>query len=142
MEKRSPKQRIVEHPLYVRHRDKVRFMMVGGVNTVLDFTIYGLLVSVLGFFAVVANMISTVIVLTISFGLNYKFVWQSKKSKRETAPRFVIISLFSAWVVQSGIIWIIVTIFGTDDVISLLAKVVGICAGTITNYLGYRYIFR
>jgi len=129
-------------PLFEKHKEKVRFVIVGGVNTVVDFTIYGLLVNVLGLFAVFANMISTIVVLCISFWLNYKFVWESKKSKRETAPKFVMMSLFSAWVIQSGIIWIIVTIFGADDMVNLLAKIVGICMGTITNYLGYRYIFR
>ena len=104
--------------------------------------IYGLLTNVLGFFAVLSNMISTLVVLGVSFGLNYKFVWESKKSKRETAPRFAVISLFSAWVVQSGIIFLIVTIFGGGDMVNLIAKIAGICMGTIFNFLGYRYIFR
>jgi len=138
----NPKRRIQEHPLYMKHKEKVRFLLVGGINTLLDFTLYGLLVNLLGVFEIAANMISTTVCMTISFVLNYHFVWESKKSKRETAPRFAIISLFSAWVVQSGVIWIIVSIFGHDDGVSLMAKVVGICAGTITNYLGYKYIFR
>ena len=120
----------------------MRFLLVGGTNTVIDFAIYGLLVNVLGLFVVFANMISTVIVLSISFTLNYKFVWESKKSKRETAPKFAAISLFTAWVIQSGLIFLIVTMFGSDETVNLIAKLVGICVGTICNFFGYRYIFR
>ena len=141
MEKEQNKPRL-KFPLLTRHKEKVRFVMVGGTNTVLDFLIYGLLVNVLGIFVVMGNMISTAIVLCVSFGLNYKFVWESKKSKRETAPKFVAMSLFSAWVIQSGIIWLIVSIFGEGDVINLLAKVAGICVGMIANFCGYKYIFR
>ena len=137
------KQCILGCPLLVNHKEKVRFVLVGGINAVVDFVIYGLLANVLGLVVVAASMISTAItVLGVSFGLNYKFVWKSKKSKRETAPRFVAVSLFSAWVVQSGIIWLITSLFGSDDVTNLVAKVVGICVGTIFNFLGYRYIFR
>jgi len=128
--------------LYEKHKEKVRFVLVGGVNTAVDFTVFGLLANVLGIFAVVANMISTAVVMIISFVLNYNFVWQSKKSKRETAPKFVAVSLFSAWVVQSVVIFLIVTIFGRDEMTNLAAKIAGIVAGTITNFLGYKYIFR
>ena len=127
---------------YEKHKEKVKFALVGGVNTTVDFVVFGLLANVLGIFAVVANMISTVVVMIISFVLNYNFVWQSKKSKRETAPKFVAVSLFSAWAVQSVVIFLVVTIFGTDDATNLGAKIAGIAAGTITNYLGYKYIFR
>jgi len=139
---KSPKRRIQEHPLYVKHKEKVRFLLVGGTNTVLDFTIYGLLANWLGLFLIAANLISTAICMTVSFVLNYHFVWESKKSKRETAPRFVVVSLFSAWVIQSGIIVAVAGIFGTSDMVNLLAKMMGICAGMICNFLGYRYIFR
>ena len=126
----------------LKYKAEIKFVMVGGFNTVVDFVIYGLLTNLVGIEVVVANMISTAIVLTISFGLNYKFVWESKKSKRETAPKFVAVSLFSAWVIQSGVIWIVVSMFGEGEMMNLVAKVVGIGAGTISNYLGYKYIFR
>jgi putative flippase GtrA len=136
------KKHLLENHLYLKHKEKVKFAMVGGMNTVLDFTIYGVLVHFFGVFVVVANLISTAICMVTSFVLNYNFVWESKKSKRETAPKFVALSMFTAWVVQSGVIWLIVTIFGGDDVVNLLAKVGGICVGMVCNYIGYKYIFR
>lgn len=128
--------------LYLKHKEKVRYMMVGGVNTAADFAIYGLLANVFGVFAVVANLISTGIVVVLSFLLNYSFVWESKKSRRETAPKFVAVSLFSAWIVQSIVIWIVISLAGDNDSTRLIAKVLGIFAGTVSNYLGYKHIFR
>lgn len=139
---KSLKRRVMGRPLYVKHGEKLKFLLVGGANTILDFTIYGLLVGALGVVAVGANMISTTICMAVSFVLNYRFVWESKKSKRETAPKFVAVSLFSAWIVQSGIIWVVTAIFGGEDLVSLVAKVIGIGVGMISNYLGYKYIFR
>jgi putative flippase GtrA len=134
------KQRVVF--LWNEHQPKIRFLVVGGVNTLLDFVTFGILANTLGMFAVFANMISTFITMTISFFLNYNFVWHSKKSKRWAAPRFLAVSLFSAWVIQSGIIWIITSIFGTADATNLIAKIIGISIATIFNYLGYKLIFK
>ena len=128
--------------ILTKHQQKIRFLIVGGVNTLMDFLIFGLFANVFGLFAVFANMISTFVTMTVSFFLNYNFVWQSKKSKRWAAPRFLIVSLFSAWVVQSGVIWVITHVWGTDDFTNLIAKLVGITCGTVFNYLGYRLIFK
>ncbi|MFV0484924.1 MAG: GtrA family protein [Candidatus Saccharimonadales bacterium] len=133
---------ITEHPLYKKHGEKVKFLFVGGLNTVLDFLIYGLLANILGVYVIIANMISTLICMTASFFLNYNFVWKSKKSKRQTAPRFLAVSLISAWVIQSGIIWIATSIFGTADLTNLIAKIIGIGCGMIFNFFGYKYIFK
>lgn len=133
---------LAQSSLVTKHKEKIKFGLVGGLNTALDFVIFGLLANVLGVFVVVANLVSTAICMVVSFGLNYKFVWRSKKSMRETAPQFVLVSLFSAWVVQSVTIWAIVGIFGESDVMNLVAKVVGIGLGMICNYLGYKMVFR
>lgn len=134
--------KVTEHPLYKKHSEKLKFLFVGGLNTVLDFLIYGLLANVFGIFVVIANMISTLICMTVSFFLNYNFVWKSKKTKLQTAPRFLLVSLISAWVIQSGIIWLATTIFGTADLTNLIAKIIGIACGTIFNFFGYKYIFK
>ena len=135
-------EKIKKRPLYKKHKEKIKFAMVGGVNTVIDFVIFGMLANVFGVVTVGANIISTTICMIISFWLNYTFVWQSKKSKLETAPKFVIVSAFSAWVVQSVAIWMIVSIFGGEDVVNLGAKVVGVGCGMVSNYLGYKFIFK
>lgn len=131
-----------QHPLVKKHNEKIKFVLVGGFNTLLDFCIFGLLANIIGIPTLVANIISTTICITISFLLNYKYVWKSKKSKRETAPGFLIVSLFSAWVVQNIAINSVIFLFGESGVVKLVGKAFGSVCGMISNYLGYKLVFR
>ena len=128
--------------LVQKHWTLLKFALVGGTNTLLDFVVYGILANAAGLPAIAANTISTSICMVISFFLNYQFVWESKKSRLETAPRFLLMSLFSAWVVQNGIIWLVTSIAGDGEVINLAAKILGIVGGTVSNYFGYKLIFK
>ena len=130
------------HPLVKKHDDKIRFVLVGGFNTVLDFFIFGLLANVFGLDVTIANIISTAICITISFILNYKYVWKSKKSKLETAPGFLIVSMFSAWVVQNITIHLVIIAFGDSGIVKLIGKAFGSICGMISNYFGYKLVFR
>lgn len=130
------------HPLVKKHNEKIKFVLVGGFNTILDFCIFGFLANILCIPKEIANIISTTICITISFFLNYKFVWKSKKSKKETAPGFVIVSIFSAWVVQNIAINVITIPFGENSVTKLIGKAFGSACGMISNYCGYKFVFR
>ncbi len=132
-------KKVQASPLYVRHGKKIKFLMTGGLNTLLDFLIYGLLANMLGVYVLTANVVSTSICMAVSFWLNYTFVWRSKKSKKETAPKFIAVSLFSAWVVQSVVIFLVVGLLGEDA--NLIAKLVGVSFGMVSNYLGYKFVF-
>ena len=128
--------------LSAKHGEKIRFLVVGGFNTVLDFAIFGVLANIVGIDKVVANIISTAICVTISFVLNYKFVWKSEKSIAATAVGFLAVSLFSAWVVQSLVITGVTAVIGESSFAKLFAK--ACCSGTgmITNYFGYKFVFK
>lgn len=128
--------------LNAKHGEKIRFVLVGGFNTLLDFAIFGVLANVVGIDKVVANIISTAICITISFILNYKFVWKSEKSVAATAVGFLAVSLFSAWVVQSLVITGVTAIVGESSIGKLFAKACGSGIGMITNYFGYKFVFK
>ena len=134
--------RIRNWGLVQKHWTLLKFVLVGGTNTLLDFVIYGILANAVSLPAIAANTISTSICMVVSFFLNYQFVWESKKSRLETAPRFLLMSLFSAWIVQNGIIWIVTLIAGDGAIINLGAKILGIVGGTASNYFGYKWIFK
>ena len=135
-------KQLESHPLIKKHGEKIKFVLVGGFNTVLDFCLFGILANILGIPKEIANIISTTICIIISFLLNYKFVWKSKKSKKETAPGFVIVSLFSAWIVQNIAINMITIPFGENDITKLIGKAFGSVCGMISNYFGYKLVFR
>lgn len=128
-------------PFVKKHWRIVKFIGVGGINTVLDFLIYGLLANIVGMPQVLANIISTTICIAISFYLNNKYVWKSKKSRRETIPGFLIVSFFSAWIMQNLGIGICLAILGQGAVRNLIAKVAGSCFGIVSNYFGYKIVF-
>jgi len=125
-----------------KHSEVIRFVLVGGFNTALDFCLFGLLANIIGIDKVVANIISTSVCITISFILNYKFVWKSEKSIKTTAVGFLVVSLFSAWVVQSLVITGVTAILGETELNKLIAKVCGSVAGMVTNFFGYKFVFK
>ena len=138
-------KKIKQKPVFQKHGEKIRFVLVGGFNTALDFVIYGLLANIIGLPQVVASIISTSICIAVSFYLNFTFVWKSEKSIKNTIIGFLVVSLFSAWVVQSIAIKATLFIAGNPEnngFINLVAKAVGSIAGMVTNYFGYKIVFK
>lgn len=126
---------------FKKYQSQLKFALVGSLNTLIDFIIYGVLANFFGVPQLLANIISTSVCVTISFTLNYHFVWHSKKSKLKTAPGFLIVSLFSAWVVQSVAINGALSILSESKLTNLIAKACGSLCGMVTNYLGYKLVF-
>ena len=127
--------------LYKKFEKEIKFVLTGGLNTIFDFVIFNVLKSVLGANATISNIISTSICIVISFYLNSKYVWKTKKSVSETAPGFLVVSLFSAWIVQSIAINAVIGIWGDSALISAIAKLCGSACGMISNYFGYKVVF-
>ena len=124
-----------------KHAKFIKFVMTGGFNTVLDISIYSLLANVAHLSQVPSNIISTSICTVISFFLNEKFVWRSAKKRRETAPKFLIVTLFSAYVVQTIVIKICLGVLGEGDWQNIFAKLAACGCGMITNFFGYKVVF-
>ena len=138
---KNPEEQPEKQTLLQKHGEKIRFVMVGGFNTLLDLALCALFANVIGINIVIASIISTSICIIISFILNYTFVWKSDKSIKITAIGFLATSLFSAWVVQSIVISIVTSVIGDSDIAKLVAKACGSVAGMITNYFGYKIVF-
>ena len=73
-------QKIRQNKLVQKHKAKIKFVLVGGTNFLLDLGIYTLLTNVLGWNQIVANIISVTISMIFSFYMNYTFVWRSQKN--------------------------------------------------------------
>ena len=132
--------------LLKKHETKVRFLLVGGTNTVLDFALLFLFTN-LGLNRVVANIASTGIAFIFSFFANRKFTFKdSSKNVRRQFLVFAAVTLSGLWILQPIII-LIATSF-LDDVMSnnaslFVAKVIATGASLIWNYLLYsRLVFK
>ena len=67
-----------------KHGDKIRFVIVGGANTALDFLVLFLFVN-LGVDKIVANYISTSVALIFSFFANKSFTFKNT-DKNDSIP--------------------------------------------------------
>lgn len=130
--------------------EKVRFITVGVINTVVDFSILLSLSLLLNFSVLIANVVSTSCALTVSYLLNKKAVFdgEAKHTARQIVL-FLIVTLTGLWVLQT------LTILGVSALIksstvgidTALAVVIGKVIATVVsltwNYIWYsRVVFK
>lgn len=138
-----------------------RFVAVGIFNTILDFSILNILVFAGGFNKIMANTISVSIAMAVSYLLNKYVVFRHKEEHRATKlVLFVIITAFGLFVLQNGIIYILVHLFTfpgnlattilhgglglknlSDSFISLnIAKALATAVTLVWNYFMYKQL--
>ena len=123
-----------------------RFGVVGVINTAIDFGVLFALSSI-GIPKIAANTCSTGIAFVFSFFANKKYTF---KSSSKTFVReillFVVVTLFGLWVLQNGVIWLISPLISnfisSQEIVLLIAKLVGTIISLTWNYLMYdRVVF-
>jgi putative flippase GtrA len=126
---------------------KLRFVAIGGINTIIDF---GILFSLkaLGLPTIPANVLSTTAAFCFSFFANKKFTFQTKNTnvKRELLL-FILVTLFGLWVLQSIVIQavspLLAGILPSNDGVLLIAKLLATCTSLVWNYTMYsRVVFK
>lgn len=130
-----------------QHADKLRFALVGGFNTAIDFGILFLLVA-LGLDKIPSNFISTSIAFVFSFFANKTFTFRAKdgNAKREFIA-FLVVTLFGLWVLQpiviSGVSVALTPLDLTAPTVLLIAKLIATLVSLIWNYTMYsRVVFK
>ena len=131
-----------------KHADKLRFTIVGSINTVIDFSILFTLTMFLNIPKELANFISTFISFLFSFFANKKYTFKStSKNLKRQFLLFTIVTLFGLWVIQTIIITAITPVFtnlGINKPAALLiSKLIATAASLIWNYTLYsRAVFK
>ena len=125
----------------VRDTTSRRFVVVGVINTMVDFAALFALVGI-GVPRYMANIISTSAAFATSFAGNKSFTFQRKgRATRRQMFRFVIVTLFSIWVIATGIIALLTPLLDTmlHNVYwsLLIAKIVATIASSVWNYVVY-----
>ncbi len=136
--------------------EKVRFVIAGVGNTLLDFLILNILVFIFGFYALVGNILSVTIGITVSYFLNHYFVFQSKKQINLRAYLlFFCVTGFSSLVIQSLIIFGFEVLFRSSFGHSLfmigslydhaalqlnIAKATAVLLGMVWNFTLYKHV--
>ena len=133
--------------LLKKHAEKLRFIIVGGLNTAIDFGILFALVA-LGLPTIASNFISTSTALVFSFFANKTFTFKgANKSTGKHFVYFLIITLFGLWVIQPIIIEGTKLLIGSwssnNYLVLLIGTVLATCVTLIWNYLLYRkFVFK
>ena len=128
--------------LFKKHANKLRFGIVGIINTGLDFGILFFLTLLFNLPRELANTISTTISFLFSFAANKNYTFKSTdKNTIQQFILFTVITLFSLWVIQNGIIYIMTPVFiniGYSEPVSLfISKVTATIASLTWNYIFY-----
>ena len=118
-----------------KNRQKIRFLLVGGTNTAIDF---GLLftLNTLGLPRVPSNTISTGVAFIFSFFANRNFTFSANSGNiKKQMTLFIIVTLFGLWVIQPIIISLISNL--------LVGKIIATAVTLVWNYLFYsRLVFK
>ncbi len=131
-----------------KHADKLRFTIVGSINTVIDFSILFTLTTLFNVPKELANFISTSVSFLFSFFANKKYTFKStSKNLKRQFLLFTIVTLFGLWVIQTIIIAAITPVFtnlGINKPVALLiSKLIATAASLIWNYTLYsRVVFK
>ena len=131
-----------------KHADKLRFTIVGSINTVIDFSILFTLTTLFNVPKELANFISTFVAFLFSFFANKKYTFKStSKNLKRQFLLFTIVALFGLWVIQTIIITAITPVFtnlGVNKPAALLiSKLIVTAASLIWNYTLYsRVVFK
>lgn len=122
---------------------KLRFILVGGLNTSVDFGVFNGLILVAHAQVIVASIISTTVAMVVSYLLNRSFVFKSNSKVRgKEALQFFVVTVVGQWVVQSAVIVLVGGLWGGAWQITEVSKVLAIGASAVWNYLWYsRLVF-
>ena len=131
----------------LKNSQEFKFAIIGGFNTVLDFSIlFGL--TFIGVNSIIANIFSTGISFISSFVLNKKVTFKSENKTRKELLRemilFTIVTLFGLWGIQSVIISIVSPIFNNfidnQSIILFLSKCFATAFSLVWNFVLYKKV--
>lgn len=127
-------------PHITNHATKLRFVLIGTINTAIDFGILFILTWLISTPKELANIISTTI--AFSFVANRSFTFRSRTGNiRRQLLLFTLVTLFGLWVIQTIIIALLAPIFISfnlsQPVALFISKLIATVASLIWNYLLY-----
>ena len=109
-----------------------KFSIVGAANTVLDISLFNFGIKFFSWLPWQANVFSTSIAMASSFYFNKKWTFKDKSSADALKLlKFIVFTLFSAYVINTGMVYILTSVFTTP----------GIWAYSIIQALGFGGIF-
>lgn len=116
----------------------IKFSLIGGLNFLVDFTIYLFLTRIVLFYFLLANLISFLIANSISFLLNKNFAFQDKNKNNLFTKYLKFLSLtIASVIISSCVLFICVNYLEISDI---YGKIIGTILGAIWNFTTYKLL--
>ncbi|MHC0039156.1 GtrA family protein [Pseudoneobacillus sp. C159] len=119
----------------------MRFLLVGGINTLTGLSIMFMLLNIVGWSYWLSTFTGNTVGSVVSYFLNRVFTFRSRVRLTKGAPRFIsviLICYFGAYFISEKVVgminWIPLS-FHND-----IAVLIGACLYTISNYFGQKYL--
>jgi putative flippase GtrA len=116
------------------NNQKIRFLFVGGLNTIVGYGTYALLVFV-GINYFVANIFSTIIGVFHSYLWNRYFTFKSREKALGEILRFISVYIIS-FIVGNIVLFIVVNKLGINQYI---AGLINLIFTTLISWFGHKY---
>lgn len=127
--------------------EKAKFVIVGGINTAIDFGVLFAL-TFFGIDKIIANYISTSCGLIFSFFANRSFTFKTNNGDiKKQLFGFIPITLIGLWILQPIVIWGVTSLLSStirnETLLLFVAKLFATVASLTWNYLFYsRLVFK
>jgi len=120
--------------LIKKHADKVRFAIVGGLSTIIDFGILFALVG-LGFPSIPSNFVSTFVASIFNFFAHKTFTFKDNTAtSAKHIVSYTIVTLGGLWLAQPIVLYLNDVIFRNwGPATGLVGWIVGLTGGIITK---------
>lgn len=147
-------EKLTERAGKLRRNQKARFMAVGVINTLIDFTLFNIFVKLIGLAVPISNIMSTTVAMGASYLLNKRAFFNNHETANlRQVILFFTVTLLGIWFIQTLIVvqvfeWLKTVVDAHIDSSLLswfllnVAKASGVIVGAIWNYLWYsRVVF-
>lgn len=137
-----------------------RFLIVGGSNAALHFTVLNVCFSVFGTNKILSSILATICAMTYSFLLNKNFVFRSSAAIRDEVIAFIAVTTSGVLIVHNLVYIFFIYLLDShisvvniveetinyrlsqDSIVINIATIAGACVALIWNYTGYkRFVF-
>lgn len=120
---------------------KLRFVLVGCLNTAIDFGVYVVAIQ-FGSPVLLANYLSTSVALCVSFIANKQFTFKdNSKTKLSQIGRFLAVTLFGLWVLQPIVIQTVIVLGAALNIpntsLYIIGKILATAVTLVWNYILY-----
>jgi putative flippase GtrA len=129
--------------LLKKHASKLRFALVGTVNTTIDFGLLFILVAI-GLGKIPSNYIATTAAFVFSFFANRSYTFKSTGNIRRQIALFSGVTLFGLWIIQPIIITVATdgldNLNISNEISLLISKILATGVTLVWNYVLYSKI--